>query len=94
MEAAIVVIGGVALLITALALFLLINLLNLRGRSQVQESSLGHQVTEIRTGIDRVNEAIQSLNVDRGQQAARLEEMLTSLNNSSSALRNLSLIHI
>ena len=89
MEAAIVVIGGVALVITALALFLLINLLNLRGRSQVQESSLGHQVTEIRTGIDRVNEAIQSLNVDRGQQAARLEEMLTSLNNSSSALRNI-----
>ncbi|MCS5666632.1 MAG: DNA recombination protein RmuC [Dehalococcoidia bacterium] len=89
MEAAIVVIGGVALLVTALALFLLINLLNLRGSSQVRESSLGHQVTEIRTGIDRVNEAIQSLNVDRGQQAARLEEMLTSLNNSSSALRNI-----
>ena len=89
MEAAIVVIGGVALLVTALALFLLINLLNLRGRSHVQESSLGHQVTEIRTGIDRVNEAIQSLNVDRGQHAARLEEMLTSLNNSSSALRNI-----
>ena len=89
MEAAVVIIGAVALLVTALALFLFINLLNLRGRSQVRESSLGHQVAEIRTGIDRVSEAIQSLNVDRGQQAARLEEMLTSLNNSSSALRNI-----
>ncbi len=89
MEAAVVVIGAVALLATGLALFLLVRLLSLQGRSQGQESALGHQVGEIRTGIDRVNEAIQSLNVDRGQQSARLEEMLTSLNSSSSALRNI-----
>ena len=89
MEAAVVVIGAVALLATALALFLLVRLLNVQGRSQGQDSALGHQVGEIRTGIDRVSEAIQNLNVDRGQQSARLEEMLTNLNSSSSALKNI-----
>ena len=89
MEAAVVVVGAVALLATALALFLLVRLLNLQGRSHGQESALGHQVGEIRTGIDRVSEAIQNLNIDRGQQSARLEEMLTTLNSSSSALQNI-----
>jgi DNA recombination protein RmuC len=89
MEAAVVVVGAVALLATALALFLLVRLLNTQGRSHGQEGALGHQVGEIRTGIDRVSEAIQNLNVDRGQQSARLEEMLTTLNSSSSALQNI-----
>jgi len=89
MEAAVVVIGAVALLATALALFLLVRLLNIQGRSQGQKTALGHQVGEIRTGIDRVNEAIQNLNVDRGQQSARLEEMLANLNSSSTALQNI-----
>ena len=89
MEAVVVVIGAVALLATVLALSLLVRILNLQGRSQGQDSALGHQVTEIRTGIDRVSDAIQSLNVDRGQQAARLEEMLSNLNSSSSALRDI-----
>ena len=89
MAAAIVVIGIVALLAMALALFLLIRLLSVQGRSQSQDSSLDHQVGEIRLGIDRVNQTIQNLNVDRGRQSARLEEMLTSLNSSSSALRDI-----
>ncbi|MEE3246099.1 MAG: hypothetical protein VX213_01230, partial [Chloroflexota bacterium] len=89
MEAVVVVIGAVALLATVLALSLLVRILSLQGRSQGQDSALGHQVTEIRTGIDRVSDAIQSLNVDRGQQAARLEEMLSNLNSSSSALRDI-----
>ena len=89
MAAAIVVIGIVALLAMASTLFLLIRLLNVQGRSQSQDTTLGHQVGEIRLGIDRVNQTIQNLNVDRGRQSARLEEMLTSLNSSSSALRNI-----
>ena len=89
MEAVVVVIGAVALLATVLALSLLVRILSLQGRSQGQDSALGHQVTEIRTGIDRVSAALQSLNVDRGQQAARLEEMLSNLNSSSSALRDI-----
>ena len=89
MEAVVVVFGAVALLATVLALSLLVRILSLQGRTQGQDSALGHQVTEIRTGIDRVSDAIQSLNVDRGQQAARLEEMLSNLNSSSSALRDI-----
>ena len=74
---------------TGLASFLMFRLLNSRGGSQYQDSALGHQVGEIRQGMDRVNEAIQNLNVDRAKQSERLETMLTSLNSSSSALRDI-----
>ena len=89
MEAAVVLIGTFAVLATLLAILLIIRTFNIQNRSQNHESAIDHQVTEIRTGINRVSEAIQNLNVDRGRQAARLEEMLTSLNSSSSALQNI-----
>ena len=89
MEAAVVLIGTFAVLATLLAILLIIRTFNIQNRSQNHENAIDHQVTEIRTGIDRVSEAIQNLNVDRGRQAARLEEMLTSLNSSSSALQNI-----
>ena len=89
MEVAVVLIGTLAVLATLLAILLIIQMFNIQNRSQNHESAIDHQVTEIRTGIDRVSEAIKNLNVDRGQQAARLEEMLASLNSSSSALQNI-----
>ena len=76
MEIALIVIGIVALLSTGLAVVLMFRLLNKGGGSQ--ESALGHQVGEIRQGMDRVNEAIQTLNVDRARQSERLETMLTT----------------
>ena len=88
MEAAVVLIGTFAILATLLAILLIIRTFNIQNRSQ-NHDAIDHQITEIRTGIDRVSEAIKNLNVDRGQQAARLEEMLTSLNSSSSALQNI-----
>ena len=88
MEAAVVLIGTFAVLATLLAILLIIRTFNIQNRSQ-NHDAIDHQITEIRTGIDRVSEAIQNLNVDRGRQAARLEEMLTSLNSSSSALQNI-----
>ena len=87
MTAASIVIGIVAVLSTGLAAALMFRLINKGGGSQ--ESALGHQVGEIRRGMDRVNEAIQTLNVDRARQSERLETMLSSLNSSSSALRDI-----
>ena len=69
-----VVIGIVAVLSTGLAAILMFRLLNKGGGSQ--DSALAHQVGEIRQGMDRVNEAIQSLNVDRARQTRRPEPHL------------------
>ena len=84
----VIVIGIVALVFTGLAVILMIRLLR-QGNSGSEDSALGHQVGEIRQGMDRVNQAIQNLNVDRAKQSERLETMLTSLNSSSSALRDI-----
>ena len=89
MTTALIVIGIAALLSTGLAVILMFRLLRSQGGTQSQDSALGHQVGEIRQGMDRVNSAIQDLNVDRAKQSERLETMLTSLNTSSSALRNI-----
>ena len=89
MTTALIVIGIAALLSTGLAVILMFRLLRSQGGTQSQDSGLGHQVGEIRQGMDRVNSAIQDLNVDRAKQSERLETMLTSLNTSSSALRNI-----
>ncbi len=89
MTVALIIIGVVALLSTGLAIILMFRLLKSRGDSQSQDSALGHQVGEIRQGMDRVNRAIQDLNLDRVKQSERLETMLTSLNSSSSALRDI-----
>ena len=88
MTAALIVIGIVALVFTGLAVILIIRLLR-QSTSRSEDSVLGHQVGEIRQGMDRVNQAIQNLNVDRAKQSERLETMLTSLNSSSSALREI-----
>ena len=87
MTIALIVVGIVALLSTGLAAVLMFRLLNKGGDSP--DNAIGHQVGEIRQGMDRVNEAIQTLNVDRARQSERLETMLTSLNSSSSALRDI-----
>jgi DNA recombination protein RmuC len=87
--AVVIVIGIVAFLSTTLAIILTFRSINSRESDKGEENSLGHQVGEIRHGIDRVNEAIQHLNVDRAKQSERLETMLTSLNSSSSALQNI-----
>jgi len=89
MTVALIIIGVVALSSTGLAIILMFRLLKSQGDSQSQDSAFGHQVGEIRQGMDRVNEAIQNLNVDRAKQSERLETMLTSLNSSSSALRDI-----
>ena len=88
MEAAIVIVGIVALAATGLSLFLLNRLFTLQSSPGQQDSALGHQVGEIRTGIDRVQATIQGLNRERGEQSVRLEALLTSLNQSSSQLRD------
>ena len=86
MTSALIVVGIAALLSAGLAIFLMFRLR--KQGSSSQDSALGHQVGEIRQGMDRVNQAIQNLNVDRAKQSERLETRLTSLNSSSSALRN------
>jgi len=87
MTIALIAISIVALLSTGLAVVLSIRLFNKGVRSQ--DGALGHQMGEVRQGMNRVNEAIQTLNVDRARQSERLEIMLTSLNSSSSALRDI-----
>ena len=87
MTAALIVVGIVALASTGLAVILMFRLL--RQGASSQDNALGHQVGEIRQGMDRMNQAIQNLNVDRAKQSERLETMLTSLNSSSSALRDI-----
>jgi DNA recombination protein RmuC len=89
MTAALIVIGIVALVSTGLAVVLMFRLFRQQDSSRGEDSALGHQVGEIRQGMDRVNQAIQNLNVDRAKQSERLETMLTSLNSSSSALRDI-----
>ena len=89
MTAALIVVGIVALVSTGLAVVLMFRLLRRQNNSRGEDSALGHQVGEIRQGMDRVNQAIQNLNVDRAKQSERLETMLTSLNSSSSALRDI-----
>ena len=68
MEAAVVLTGTFAVLAILLAILLTIRMFNVQNRSQNHGNAIDHQVTEIRTGIDRVSEAIQNLNVDRGRQ--------------------------
>jgi DNA recombination protein RmuC len=89
MTAALIVIGIVALVSTGLAVVLMFRLFRQQDSSRGEDSALGHQVGEIRQGMDRVNRAIQDLNLDRVKQSERLETMLTSLNSSSSALRDI-----
>ena len=89
MTVAIVVIGIVAIMSTGLAIFLLFRLLKSEGSHQGQGGVFGMEVGEIRHGMDRVNQSIQSLSVDRAKQSERLETMLASLNTSSSALRDI-----
>ena len=89
MTAAVIVIGIVALLSTALAIILMLRLLKSQEIPKNKASALDHQVGEIRQGLDKVNEAIQNLNIDRAKQSERLETMLSSLNTSSSALQNI-----
>ena len=88
MTEALVVIGIVALVSTGLVVILMFRLLK-QGGSRSEDSALGHQVGEIRQGMDRVTRSIQDLNLDRVKQSERLETMLTSLNSSSSALRDI-----
>ena len=88
MTEALVVIGIVALVSTGLVVILMFRLLK-QGGSRSEDSALGHQVGEIRQGMDRVNRSIQDLNLDRVKQSERLETMLTSLNSSSSAPRDI-----
>ena len=89
MTIAIIIIGLVALLSTVAVIALTLRLLKTQETSQSQDGAIGHQVGEIRQGMDRVNKAIQNLNVDRAKQSERLETMLASLNTSSSALQNI-----
>ena len=88
MTTALIVVGIVAIVSTGLAVVLVFRLLR-QGSSRSEDSALGHQVGEIRQGMDRMNQTIQNLNVDRAKQSERLETMLTSLNSSSSALRDI-----
>ena len=89
MTIAIIIIGLVALLSTVAVIALTLRLLKTQETSQSQDGAIGHQVGEIRQGMDRVNKAIQHLNIDRAKQSERLETMLASLNTSSSALQNI-----
>ena len=67
MTVAIVVISVVAFMSTGLAIFLLFRLLKSEGSHQGQGGAFGMEVGEIRHGMDRVNQAIQSLSVDRAR---------------------------
>ena len=69
MTIAIIIIGLVALLSTVAVIALTLRLLKTQETSQSQDGAIGHQVGEIRQGMDRVNEAIQHLNIDRAKQS-------------------------
>ena len=94
MTIAVVFLGVVSILSVGLALALLARVLKGRSMESAQGTYVGHQVSEMRAGLDKVSGAIEELKVDR---AARLGELkgwvstlgaqITALNSTNTALR-------
>ena len=88
MTVAVVVIGVVAVLSLGLAVYLLTRLLASRSAEHAQDSYLGHQVTELRQGLERVGSAVQDLKVEGTSQSRELREVVSGLGNQMKALNS------
>ena len=95
MEAAVVIIGIVALVAVGLSVFLLWKLISIQSASQGQASVFDHQVGELRQDMGKVGDAIHQLGKEQSSQSVKLETMLTTglgpqlaaLNANTGALR-------
>ena len=95
MEAAVVIIGIVALVAVGLSVFLLWKLISIQSASQGQDSAFGHQVGELRQDMGKVGDAIHQFGKEQSSQSVKLETILTTglgpqlaaLNANTGALR-------
>lgn len=95
MVIAVIIVAAVALLAVGLSLFLLWRLFSIQSGSQGQNSILGHQVGEVRQGMDKLDNVLQQLRETQNLQALELKTMLTTgigpqltaLNANTGALR-------
>ena len=86
MTVAVIVLGAVAILSLGVAVYLIIRLLALRNVEHSQDTYLGHQVTELRQGLERVGSAVQELKVEGTSQSRELKEVMSGLGNQMTAL--------
>lgn len=86
MTVAVVVLGVVAILSLGVAVFLIIRLLASKNAERSQDTFLGHQVTELRQGLERVGSAVQELQVEGTSQSRELKEVMSGLGNQMTAL--------
>ena len=88
MMMAVVVLGVVSSLAVCLAAFLALKLIDSRGDESVQGSLLGHQVNEMRAGLDKMGAAVQDLRVERTGQSSELRGLITGLGTQVTALND------
>lgn len=86
MTVAVVILGVVAILSLGVAVYLLTRLLASRNAEHSQDTYLGHQVTELRQGLERVGSAVQELKTAGTSQSLELKGVMSGLSNQMTAL--------
>jgi len=86
MTVAVVILGVVAILSLGVAVYLLTRLLASRNAEHSQDTYLGHQVTELRQGLERVGNAVQELKTEGTSQSLELKGVMSGLGNQMTAL--------
>ena len=94
MTLAVIIMGVVAIASLAMAAALLSRLLSTRSAERSQETFLGHQVTEVRNTLSKVENAVVELKTTGTGQSSEIKAQLTSvasqmvsLNSTNTALR-------
>lgn len=94
MIVAVIILGGISILSLAMAAMLLARLLKTGHSERDQQNLLGHQVTEVRDGLSKVENAVVELKTAGVGQSSEIKAQLTgvasqmaSLNSTNTALR-------
>ncbi|MCH7713541.1 MAG: DNA recombination protein RmuC [Chloroflexi bacterium] len=94
MTLAVIILGVIAILSLAMAAALLTRLLKTRSIEQSQETFLGHQVTEVRNSLSKVETAVVELKTVGAGQTSQIKtqldgvtSLMATLNSTNTALR-------
>ncbi|NQW23229.1 MAG: DNA recombination protein RmuC [SAR202 cluster bacterium] len=88
MEAAVIILGVVAILAMGLVVVLVFQLSNARSAGGNQDGNLDHQVKEMRDGLENVGKSIQDLKTDRTAQSSEMKGLMTNIGSQMTALNS------
>lgn len=88
MEAAVIILGVVAIISMGLVVVLVFQLSKVRGEGGNQNGNLDHQVKEMRDGLENVGKSIQDLKTDRTAQSSEMKGLMTNIGSQMTALNS------